>query len=278
MEASWFRFWCKPPQQVCADGRHLHQFYVWNGNDAMVPSQFQLNFLPAASLSLATSWLLAECLFFQSDRYHFGEVGWYAVFIQHAALIMFCSGLFDWSQWSWSLPQIFVCFYLVTPQEDLSLEKTIEVVDNLRKGIYPPVGSQLGRKGALPLNGRISPLFSHPTWTKSPRHLRYLLFLHLTAPRQNSWGIPTISKVQGFFWQGFVGAFNVHKYTIKSIFFRIRRFSKYYFFWEQKPPNSGLPLENAFQSAASILAEKVPGTTSLKEPPPGPFCRDLEKI
>jgi len=63
------------PQQVCADGRHLHQFYVWNGNDAMVPSQFQLNFLPAASLSLATSWLLAECLFFQSDRYHFGEVG-----------------------------------------------------------------------------------------------------------------------------------------------------------------------------------------------------------
>jgi NADH dehydrogenase (ubiquinone) flavoprotein 2 len=40
--------------------------------------------------------------------------------------------------------------------EDLSLEKTIEVVDNLRKGIYPPVGSQLGRKGALPLNGRTS--------------------------------------------------------------------------------------------------------------------------
>lgn len=40
--------------------------------------------------------------------------------------------------------------------EDLTLESCIEVVDNLRKGIYPKVGSQMGRWGALPHDGRTS--------------------------------------------------------------------------------------------------------------------------
>mmetsp|Transcript_45042 Transcript_45042/g.75769 ORF Transcript_45042/g.75769 Transcript_45042/m.75769 type:complete len:248 (-) Transcript_45042:326-1069(-) len=40
--------------------------------------------------------------------------------------------------------------------EELTLEQAIEMVENLRKGIYPTVGSQLGRKSSIPINGRTS--------------------------------------------------------------------------------------------------------------------------